>query len=898
MKITNITVEGVEKFGARSEIVGLGPGVNILAAGNEAGKSTLFRAVRACLFERHNTKNEVIRNLATDGLSLPITVALGFEHGDQDYRVTKSFMKSPAASLMRGSTELARGREADEMVWELLGIAPGVGRMVDEAAFGILWVEQGKSIRVPEPSEAATTALNTAIQAEVGNLVGGERARLVLAALKGELAQLVTDTGRPKAGGALAEATDHLDTLQRELANAETRLSILDHQLVDLAAKQSERGRLGDPALLSKMTTDLESARQDLKSGDEAAALLSQFETAEQRSKAGFDSAERHLIDLRDRRTRIDEDRKRATEFREALTPLDIQEQAARGMIQQARVEIVALDTQAEKEEAQELNLQRVATAVARNDARASLAHQQRGLEELGERLVKNGAALANNRATAAVTASLEAAERELSLLIARIEAAAPEVAIELGVIGTGLVSIGETPLVDNVVQAAINPLTIKVRDIATITVSPRSATSSTDRKKRQEAQKILSKLIEDAGVASASELRAARARRQALEEEAVRLQAEINAFGIKDKSPALTIERIKTEIEEIDALVMAALAKTKLDTLPTTEELAVRQNGLRQNREEARRKRQTLDGKIEAQNAILSNVADIRGRLGGTLTEIQNRLDGDLAILPDAERARIIADAEAAEAGARDDYRIKAAALEAQRQKAPLQEEMERRRFRIDRLQSALESQKSRLGSLDKEIANLEGQIQNAGGDGLGEKVEALRQERDLTHREIEKHNARIGASLLLKETIEACYKEQRDRLHAPLRRHLQPFLNDVFPAAELELGDGFAVAGIKRTGPTAETFERLSAGTQEQIAVLVRLAMGAMICERGQPVPIILDDALVFSDDDRIEHMFDAIIRAGQKQQVIVLTCRTRAFAALGGRQLSILSNTGNLV
>lgn len=141
-----------------------------------------------------------------------------------------------------------------------------------------------------------------------------------------------------------------------------------------------------------------------------------------------------------------------------------------------------------------------------------------------------------------------------------------------------------------------------------------------------------------------------------------------------------------------------------------------------------------------------------------------------------------------------------------------------------------------------------------------------------------------------LLKETIEACYKEQRDRLNAPLRRHLQPFLNDVFPSAELELGDGFSITGIKRNGPEAEDFERLSAGTQEQIAVLVRLAMGAMLGERGQPVPIILDDALVFSDDDRIEQMFDALTRAGQKQQVIVLTCRTRAFAALGGRPLSI--------
>jgi len=66
----------------------------------------------------------------------------------------------------------------------------------------------------------------------------------------------------------------------------------------------------------------------------------------------------------------------------------------------------------------------------------------------------------------------------------------------------------------------------------------------------------------------------------------------------------------------------------------------------------------------------------------------------------------------------------------------------------------------------------------------------------------------------------------------------------------------------------------------------------MGAMLAERGLEVPIIMDDALVFSDDDRIERMFDALSRAGQRQQVIVLTCRIRAFARLGGRQLSIVS------
>jgi recombinational DNA repair ATPase RecF len=146
------------------------------------------------------------------------------------------------------------------------------------------------------------------------------------------------------------------------------------------------------------------------------------------------------------------------------------------------------------------------------------------------------------------------------------------------------------------------------------------------------------------------------------------------------------------------------------------------------------------------------------------------------------------------------------------------------------------------------------------------------------------------VNTLVLLRDTINRCYQEQRDRLNAPVVRHLQPFLTDLFPNAIPEIGDGFAVTGLRRDGAVGERFEILSDGTQEQIAVLVRLALGSMICERGEPVPIILDDALVFSDDDRIERMFDALSRAGQRQQVIVLTCRMRTFATLGGRQLSI--------
>jgi len=56
---------------------------------------------------------------------------------------------------------------------------------------------------------------------------------------------------------------------------------------------------------------------------------------------------------------------------------------------------------------------------------------------------------------------------------------------------------------------------------------------------------------------------------------------------------------------------------------------------------------------------------------------------------------------------------------------------------------------------------------------------------------------------------------------------------------------------------------------------------------------LPIILDDALVYSDDDRINLMFDALSRAGKRQQIIVLTCRLRSFAPLGGHKLQVQMN-----
>ena len=70
----------------------------------------------------------------------------------------------------------------------------------------------------------------------------------------------------------------------------------------------------------------------------------------------------------------------------------------------------------------------------------------------------------------------------------------------------------------------------------------------------------------------------------------------------------------------------------------------------------------------------------------------------------------------------------------------------------------------------------------------------------------------------------------------------------------------------------------------------MLVRLGFARLLSDRGRPLPLILDDALVYSDDERIERVFHALNEAACHHQVIALSCRVRSFHSLGGQQLRI--------
>ena len=128
-----------------------------------------------------------------------------------------------------------------------------------------------------------------------------------------------------------------------------------------------------------------------------------------------------------------------------------------------------------------------------------------------------------------------------------------------------------------------------------------------------------------------------------------------------------------------------------------------------------------------------------------------------------------------------------------------------------------------------------------------------------------------------LLAERLGAADQSVRETLVAPIGLRLRPLLQRVFPGAEPVLDpERLSLTHLRRDG-AEETFDSLSVGAREQLAVLVRLAFASLLAEREGEAPcLILDDALVYADEGRFETMKAILQRAARDMQILVLTCR----------------------
>jgi hypothetical protein len=183
--------------------------------------------------------------------------------------------------------------------------------------------------------------------------------------------------------------------------------------------------------------------------------------------------------------------------------------------------------------------------------------------------------------------------------------------------------------------------------------------------------------------------------------------------------------------------------------------------------------------------------------------------------------------------------------------------------------------------------IVRLEGKLETLGAHGLDEKRDMLQQEVEASEHRRDELTRRTAALDLLLELLKDKRQALTRQLQAPLQKHLDHYLKLLFQDASLTVDENLMPQMLTRQ-PTAVmengNVENLSYGTREQMGLISRLAYADLLREAGKPTLIILDDALVHSDHERLEQMKRILFDAATRHQILLFSCHPGNWRDLG--------------
>jgi DNA repair exonuclease SbcCD ATPase subunit len=159
-------------------------------------------------------------------------------------------------------------------------------------------------------------------------------------------------------------------------------------------------------------------------------------------------------------------------------------------------------------------------------------------------------------------------------------------------------------------------------------------------------------------------------------------------------------------------------------------------------------------------------------------------------------------------------------------------------------------------------------------GSEGRQGALDAAQAELERARAEHSRIRERVQAAQLLRGTMIRHRDNTRQRYVQPYRAELERLGRTVFgPSFEVDVDTELTIRTRTLDGCTVP-YESLSGGAKEQLGILARLA-GAALVAKEDTVPVVIDDALGFTDPERLTKMGAVFDSVGSHGQVIVLTC-----------------------
>lgn len=892
MKLRSLALNQFKKFTRPTRLDGIGDGLNVVVGPNEMGKSTLLDALRAVLFEKYSSRAQPITALQNARNQAGPVVELAFELDDGLYRITKRFVKKPYARLSCPDGRTLEGDAAEDMLRTLLGFDESGKTGAKPETLGmwnVLWVQQGQSFGALDLPESARASLHGALDAEVGAVLGGRRGRALPQAIDKQLGELVTSNGKPRAH--FKDLTERINSMRTEIDSLKARRLELSEKLDELEGAEETLNRLSSGDRDEADAKDLDEARKGQRQLAELEARIQAAATDLELKKRNLDQAVQAAEQRRQLTDDITSEEAALESARILLEEVRQQEQEARTRLNELRVAVRAAEAAVTAADETVSRERRILGAVQRN-AR---------IRELEARCVKAQDAEKRQReaqqGAAAILVTDEAIKqirriaKEEETVTNRLRAAATVVTFDIPPERLPGIEIDGVPLTtEQRSLQAVEPTTIAIAERGRITIEPVIQDRDKLLRQQREARAKLKEALEEAGAKAVNDAEDEYVRRQTLLRDAdlARQEAELHAPASDDYEAGG--QALADHIAGLKQILGRELDELGLQVLPAyqdaEETLREAQSQAADARHALENVRATLGGPEETLSNLQTNLGTVSARHDdgkSRVAKLRSKLEeAEKECLEDYLQSRITA--------ARSDLAVQELAvtdLQAQRmgETLPLLE------ARIARLEKAIQDRREKRENLKVKISGLRSHIEAVEGAGLDEAIEQNERERELCEEQVRRCEREVQVLTLLLSTLRATEHEAKERYLSPVLNRVRPYLQLLFPGADISIDEDLHIVGVVREAGYEEEFHHLSMGTQEQIAVLIRLAFAEMLVEQGRPATVILDDALVFSDDRRMSRMFDILNLAAQKVQVIVLTCREQLFEELGGRPLSLM-------
>ncbi|ORW50156.1 hypothetical protein AWB90_09245 [Mycobacterium paraense] len=842
-------------------------GVVVVSGANEIGKTSMIEALDLLLESRDRSTKKEVKQVKPTHSDVGSEVSAEISCGPYRFVYRKRFHKKCETELtvLAPRREQLTGDEAHERVRAMLA------ETVDNDLWHAQRVLQATSTAAVDLSgcDALSRALDVAASSSQAAAALQGTEPLLIERIDAEYGRYFTPTGRPT--GEWAAAIARLSDAEAAVAECVAAVAEVDDrvgrhaELTEQVAELSQQRAAAGPRLLAaqaaaKRIAELTNQAREAGLVAEAAAATGAA------SAAAHDGRARLLAEIQSRTAAVAAAAAEAQQAEEAHAAAKAEAQTAAAAAEQAaqlladlqrRTESArrAVDQLAAREEADRLaaRLARIA-AIERDRDRVCAELSAVAITDALLRRIEDAAAAADRIGG---QLALTSAAVEFTA-IADVELAAGDRRVSL-------------PAGQSWSITATGPTTVEVPGLLTARITP-GATTLDIQAKYAAAQAELAAALTAGGVTDLTAARSADARRRELQ-------------GCRDQLDA-TVAGLCGD-EQVDQL-RSRLAQLRADQ--PAESDAVTPEAARAELAAADAARQAATAECEARRRVAAAADAALAEAATRATVLRNAAEAQRTELDAAadrlarERATVSDEdlASAADTG-------RGAAEAARRRVAELADELAA--AAPDTVEAELAAATAESKSLDdryedaaRALREIGIELSVFGTEGRQGKLDAAQTEREHAAGEHARVGSRARAAQLLRSVMTRHRDTTRQRYVEPYRAELQRLGRPVFgPTFEVDVDSDLCIRSRTLDGVTVP-YDSLSGGAKEQLGILARLA-GAALVAKEDSVPVVVDDALGFTDPDRLARMGRVFDTVGAHGQVIVLTCSPDRYDGVTG-------------